>query len=160
MWKKVILSVACAAFVVSCLYVVISERAKKGADARSQIAVSDAKAWLTLLDQKRYRQVWEASATHFKSEITLERFQQMIVVVRNPKWHVSERNLATIEYRPSLPQAPPGEYIILKFDIQFMGYDPAHEIVTMIKDIDGKWRVTGYFIKNGFISPKGKPKKQ
>jgi hypothetical protein len=159
MWKKVILSVACAVFIVFCLYVVISERAKKGADARSQIAVSEAKAWLTLLDQRKYKQVWESSATHFKSEINLENFQKMIVVVRHPQWRLKERKLATIEYRPSLPQAPPGEYVIIKFDLFLKGHDPAHEVVTTVKDIDGKWRVTGYFIKNGFISPPAKPGK-
>lgn len=46
-----------------------------------------------------------------------------------------------------LPGAPDGEYAVIQFETSFANKKSAIETVTPMKDPDGKWRVSGYFIK-------------
>jgi hypothetical protein len=43
--------------------------------------------------------------------------------------------------------APDGEYVVLKYDTVFDKKEHAVETVTPMKDADGLWRVSGYFIR-------------
>jgi hypothetical protein len=51
------------------------------------------------------------------------------------------------EYATSLPGAPDGEYVVIQFETSFENKNDAVETVTPMKDEDGKWRVSGYFIR-------------
>ena len=46
-----------------------------------------------------------------------------------------------------LPGAPDGEYVVFQFDTQFERKRAAVETVTPMRDPDGSWRVSGYFIR-------------
>jgi hypothetical protein len=46
-----------------------------------------------------------------------------------------------------LPGAPDGEYVVFQFDTQFEHKRAAVETVTPMRDPDGSWRVSGYFIR-------------
>jgi len=51
-------------------------------------------------------------------------------------------------YQTSLPGAPDGEYVVIQFETLFeKKKDRAIETVTPVMDTDGKWRVSGYYIK-------------
>ena len=56
------------------------------------------------------------------------------------------RKLKKAEYRTSLPGAPDGQYVVLQYDSSFEHKKAAVETVTPMKDADGVWRVSGYFI--------------
>jgi hypothetical protein len=47
----------------------------------------------------------------------------------------------------SLPGAPDGEYVVIQFKTAFENKKFAIETVTPMLDGDGKWRVSGYFIR-------------
>jgi hypothetical protein len=47
----------------------------------------------------------------------------------------------------SLPGAPDGDYVVIKFASSFENKASAVETVTPMKDTDGKWHVSGYYIK-------------
>ncbi len=47
----------------------------------------------------------------------------------------------------SLPGAPDGEYVVISYETSFTNKKSAIETVTPMLDKDGKWRVSGYFIK-------------
>jgi len=49
--------------------------------------------------------------------------------------------------RPLLPGAPDGEYVVFQFDTSFERKGTAVETVTVSKETDGAWRVSGYYIK-------------
>ena len=51
------------------------------------------------------------------------------------------------DYRTSLPGSPAGEYVVIIFKTTFANKKDAIETVTPMKDKDGKWRVSGYYIK-------------
>jgi hypothetical protein len=42
---------------------------------------------------------------------------------------------------------PDGEYVVIQFETSFENKKSAIETVTPMLDQDGKWRVSGYFIK-------------
>jgi hypothetical protein len=50
-------------------------------------------------------------------------------------------------YQTSLPGAFDGEYVVIQFETSFENKKSAVETVTPMKDKDGRWRVSGYFIK-------------
>ncbi len=47
----------------------------------------------------------------------------------------------------TVPGAPDGEYVVIQFDTQFENKAAAVETVTPMREKDGSWRVSGYFIK-------------
>ena len=50
-------------------------------------------------------------------------------------------------YVKTLPNAPDGEYVVIQYDTNFEHKQGAVETVVPMLDKDGKWRVSGYFIK-------------
>ncbi len=46
-----------------------------------------------------------------------------------------------------MPGAPDGEYVVIQYDSSFEHKQAAVETVTPMLDKDGKWRVSGYYIK-------------
>jgi hypothetical protein len=46
-----------------------------------------------------------------------------------------------------LPGAPDGKYVVVQFDTSFQRKKSALETVTPMMEKDGKWRVSGYYIK-------------
>jgi hypothetical protein len=46
-----------------------------------------------------------------------------------------------------LPGAPDGEYVVIQFETSFENKKSAIETVTPMIEINGGWRVSGYFIK-------------
>jgi hypothetical protein len=60
---------------------------------------------------------------------------------------LTSRSVAAAQYATSLPGAPDGEYIVIQFSTRFTNKKSAIETVTPMKDPDGMWRVSGYYIK-------------
>ncbi len=49
--------------------------------------------------------------------------------------------------RTSLPGAPDGEYVVIQYRSEFENKSNAVETVTPMRDADGEFRVSGYFIR-------------
>jgi hypothetical protein len=60
---------------------------------------------------------------------------------------VISREFDSEKYETSLPGAPDGEYVVIVYKTQFKKKEKAYETITPMKDTDGEWRVSGYFIK-------------
>jgi len=67
--------------------------------------------------------------------------------VRKPIGKNISRKLQSKLYLTSLPGGPDGEYVVIKFDSSFEYKKNALETVTPMLDKDGKWRISGYFMK-------------
>jgi hypothetical protein len=63
-----------------------------------------------------------------------------------PAAHADEKDDIAKAQRAAV-DAPPGEYVILQFDTQFENRSGVVETVTPMREKDGSWRVSGYFIK-------------
>jgi hypothetical protein len=104
-------------------------------------------AWLKLVDDGDYKQSWESASSIFKNAITDDQWEQQVGAVREPMGKVVSRKLKTVHYATSLPGAPDGKYVLLKYASSFQNKKSAVETVTPMLDKDGEWHVSGYYIK-------------
>ena len=51
------------------------------------------------------------------------------------------------DLRSGSARRPGGEYVVIQFDAQFENRNAAVETVTPMREKDGSWRVSGYYIK-------------
>ena len=110
-------------------------------------ALKSAKAWLALVDSEKYEESWEEAAEFFKGVVPKKQWQQSMQSVRKPIGKNISRKLQSKLYLTSLPGAPDGEYVVIKFDSSFENKKNALETVTPMLEKDGKWRISGYFMK-------------
>jgi hypothetical protein len=99
--------------------------------------------WLLLLDRRDWGRAWEASSMVFRGTVPLATWMDGIPKVREPLGPLVERNQAEAVYKTRLQGRPDGEYVTVVFDSKFERKQ-VQEIVTTVRDADGKWRVTGY----------------
>lgn len=116
-------------------------------DNKEERAVKASDAWLSLVDAGRYADSWENAAGYFRDSVSGAQWEQMLSAVRKPLGKVVTRKLKSKEYMTSLPGAPDGEYVVISYETSFTNKKSAIETVTPMLDKDGKWRVSGYFIK-------------
>jgi hypothetical protein len=110
-------------------------------------AKAAALAWLALIDDGKYRESWSSTADVFKRQVDQATWQKQIDAVRTPLGKLVSRASKSARYATSLPGAADGEYVVLQFNTSFDKKKVAVETVTPMKDTDGHWRVSGYFIR-------------
>ena len=118
------------------------------ADSTKELeALSAAKKWLALVDNGNYTESWEESAELFRRAVQPESWAQSMRSVRKPMGKLISRKLKAKVYKSSLPGAPDGDYVVIQFETSFENKQSAVETITPMKDPDGVWRVSGYYIK-------------
>jgi hypothetical protein len=114
---------------------------------REKAAVNAAEKWVALVDAGEYTASWKEAAEYFRAAVSSGQWVQAIEAVRGPLGKVVSRKVKSRTYHTSLPGAPDGEYVVVQFDTSFRNKKSAIETVTPMRDKDGRWRVSGYFIK-------------
>jgi len=112
-----------------------------------QLAQASADAWLAIVDSGKYANSWDETAQSFKDAVTKEQWQTALDTNRAPQGKVLSRKLKSATYAKNPPNAPEGEYVIIQYDTDFEHKPGAVETVVPNLEKDGKWRVSGYFIK-------------
>jgi len=115
--------------------------------AKKKAAQESAESWLALVDAGNYAQSWEEASTFFKSKVSKADWEKMLTQVRTPLGKPDGRMPKGAVYQTSLPKAPDGEYVVIQYKTNFAAAGAAVETITPMLDQDGKWRVSGYFIK-------------
>ena len=102
-----------------------------------------AQGWLLLLDRQDWGTAWDASSAVFRQTVPLGAWMDAIPKVRQPYGALVERQAVEAIYKTSLPGRPDGQYVTVMFASQYKNQN-VHEIVTTVRESDGRWRVTGY----------------
>lgn len=110
-------------------------------------AISTAKDWLKLVDDGKYDESWENASDFLKKAVTKEKLSESLKAAREPFGKVIKRSVKSSQYATSLPGAPDGEYVVIQFNTQFENKKEAIETITPMKEKDGSWKVSGYYIK-------------
>ncbi|MBO0733248.1 MAG: DUF4019 domain-containing protein [Methylocapsa sp.] len=111
-------------------------------------AASDAaEDWLALVDKGQYAEAWDAASPLLQNAVPEAQFDKMVSAARRPLGKSASRGLKSARYAASLPGAPDGEYVVIQFAASFENKKSAIETVTSARGADGKWRVSGYYIK-------------
>ncbi len=112
----------------------------------AQDAARLARQWLAHVDAGEYGQSWKEAAARFKASVTEQKWVGAMEQVRQPLGSVSNRELVEAGFTHEVPRAAKGDYWQVKFKTTFEAIT-AHEIVTLLADADGTWRVFQFFIK-------------
>ena len=106
-----------------------------------------ARKWLAIVDQARYDESWNQASAAFRAAVTQSDWELAVRSARGPLEPFGARRLIGSRYFTQLPNAPPGQYMVLQFSTVVAGGRMVIETVTPMKDTDGTWRVGGYFVR-------------
>jgi len=134
-------------FIFSVFSLFVLSSCKKGNPQAEKIAVEAANQWLNLIDNGEYGESWELAAGLFKKAVEKETWKKQMLAFREPLGKVMNRGVIKKKYMTSVPGAPDGEYVVIQYSANFENKKNAIETVTPMKDTDGEWRVSGYYIK-------------
>ena len=118
-----------------------------GSSENEKAAVAAADAWLKLVDEGKYAESWKETAGFFRKAVPQADWEKQMRTFRDPLGALESRTAQETKYTTSLPGAPDGEYVVIVYKASYAKKSDAIETVTPMKEADGTWRVSGYFIK-------------
>lgn len=111
------------------------------------LAQKSAEAWLSLTESGKYAESSEQASNTFKAAVSQAKWVDMVAAVRSPLGKIISRTLKDANYAKSLRGAPDGEYVVIQFSTSFENKKDSVETITPMLGKDGKWRVSGDYIK-------------
>jgi hypothetical protein len=118
-----------------------------GAQSSEDPAIKGALAWLTLVDQGKYVESWQAAAPLFQTSVPQPKWVEVVSGARTPLGKLVSRVVKSATSTTSLPGAPDGKYVVIQFASTFEKKASATETVTPMQIPDGSWRVSGYYVR-------------
>lgn len=109
-------------------------------------AQAAADKWLAMIDRGEYGQAWDDCAQLFRQRVTRQQWIDSLPTTRAPFGATKARKVELAAYRTSLPGAPDGQYVTVRFRTNFEKKEDAEELVTLSFE-EGVWRPTGYGIR-------------
>jgi|JI10StandDraft_1071094.scaffolds.fasta_scaffold429557_1 hypothetical protein len=100
--------------------------------------------WLLLLDRRDWGTAWENAGQAFRTQVPIGAWMDGIPKVRDPLGNLQDREPAEVSFRTSLPGRPNGDYATVGYISKFSAKADAQEIITLVREADGRWRVIGY----------------
>lgn len=116
-------------------------------DAAKRDAQQAAESWLALVDAAKYGESWSSASALFQKAITQEQWRRAAQAAREPLGKLKTRTFKAATYSTSLPGAPNGEYVVVQYQTTFEHRPSAVEKITPMLGPDGRWRVSGYYVK-------------
>jgi hypothetical protein len=110
-------------------------------------AVDAANRWLALSDAGDGAATWDQAAPSFRAAVSRAAWSDALKQTRQPFGTARSRKVVSSEFKRSLPGAPDGEYVVIQYDTQFEHKAHAVETVVPMRDQDGSWKVSGYFVR-------------
>lgn len=116
-------------------------------DVATQKAQDAATAWLALTDRGEYGASWDAAAAAFQAAMPRSSWETALRGARAPLGGLRTRTFKDAKSLRNPPGAPDGDYVMIQFQTSFENKASAVETVTPMKQKDGTWKVSGYFIR-------------
>lgn len=110
-------------------------------------ALKASNTWLSKVDKGQFAKSWVEASAYLKNAVDENQWEKSLNAVRKPLGKVLSRKIISSKYTKTLPGAPDGEYVVIKYRTSFQNKGSAVETVTPSLEKDGSWRVSGYFIK-------------
>jgi len=113
----------------------------------TQPGIEAANLWMSLVTEGKYGESWDQAADLFKKAVSKSDWEKSLNGILPAYGKLVSRELLSATYETSLPGAPDGEYVVIRYKTKFEKKAESIETVTPMKDTDGTWRVSGYYIK-------------
>jgi uncharacterized protein YcnI len=136
-------------FVAILLLAVVTFASTSMADSEKdkRSAIEAAQGWLKKVDKGQYADTWKEAAAFFKKAVTQDQWIAAMNQSRKPLGKTLKRKMLGAKPMTDLPNAPKGDYVVIQFSTDFSSKKGAVETITPMKEKDGTWRVSGYYIK-------------
>jgi hypothetical protein len=131
---------------VSTLALCVQPAVAQESAAPTQAAAAAAEAWLAVADAGDYAGSWSRTAASFRTLVTQQQWNEAMRNTRAPYGAVRSRSFLRAHHTTSLPNAPAGEYVVIQYQTEFASKAGVETVVPM-REPDGSWKVSGYFIK-------------
>ena len=115
--------------------------------ADTAAATRAASEFLALLDAGKFAESWTASAVLLRGAVPQDQWSGALASMRAALGELSSRKLVSSTFTRSLPGAPAGDYLVLAYQTEFAKKAGTVETVTPMREPDGSWKVSGYFVK-------------
>jgi nitrous oxidase accessory protein NosD len=109
--------------------------------------VEAALGWLKLVDDGDYAKSFDEMAALFRGAVSKADWEKTMDLHKKGFGKVVSRKVQSKRRTRHLPTGPAGEYVIIEFESSFENKSKTAETVTLMRDRDGVWRVTRYFIE-------------
>lgn len=129
--------------VLVCWGTALSSQTEQTAERAAQNA---AESWLPLLDSEKYEESWEALSPKTKERYSKRQWEAGMMGFRQPLGKLKSRTFGRAVYTKSLQGHPEHEGAIVRFDSVYENKESVVELVGVIHDKDGRWRVLLYTI--------------
>lgn len=137
-----------ARLVPACLGLGLSWQGSAQAVPEELQAVQAGLRWLEEVDAGRYEAAWRETAEMFREGIGPTRWGEYVGRVRSRLQAVQQREVGQAIPATQLPEAPPGDYVLLRWQTQFAGADePYDELLILRREEAGGWAVCGYYLQ-------------
>ena len=118
-----------------------------GAESDADVARRVAESWVAIVDGAEYARSWETLAVELRRKVSREEWATDMRTMRAPLGALQERSLIGARYVRDLPDAPPGDYIVVQYSSRYEHFPSVLETIIPMRGDDGVWRVAGYFIR-------------
>ena len=116
-------------------------------DPRATAAQAAARDWLVLVDRSDAQASWNAAGTKFHAALSLSGWTDALRKQRGPMGAMKSRTALNTRFQKTFPGAPDGDYALVSYATSFANNAHGHETLTLEHEVDGKWRVVGYFVR-------------
>jgi len=120
--------------IVACLSICFALSDSWARSDTEEMAISAAQAWLTLVDSADYSGSWKEASAYFRGTVKPENWENSMEEFRRPLGKVISREVMLAEESASLPGAPAGKYVVMRFISSFEKKRSAVETVTFMLD--------------------------
>ena len=110
-------------------------------------AKETASSWLKLVDSGNDAASWTQASILFKAAVTESSWKSALKSSRGSLGAVIAREMQSATFTRTMPGAPDGEYVVIKYVSHFENKASAIETVTPMLGKDGSWHVSGYYVK-------------
>ena len=124
-----------------------STQAQAAAEPIPAAAQQAAETWLKLLDNNKWDESWRTGAQVFRTAIKIEKWRLTGGKERKPFGRFLSRKLKTQRMDPAKAGSPTLRNATFEYGAAFQFKKEASETVTASLEKDGKWRVSGYYIR-------------
>jgi len=115
--------------------------------AAVRLALSATTTWLAIADAGKAGESWEAGAPAFQAAVTKAAWVKALTQARGPYEPFGTRTILSVKYLESVPDSPPGPYIVVQYLTRVSGNRDVIETVTSMRTPDGTWKVAGYIVR-------------
>lgn len=115
--------------------------------AAVKAATEAATRWLALVDADKWDETWNQLAAAGQSAVPKAGWSSGMAEMRQGIGKVQSRKLQSADFTRNVPGAPAGEYVVIRYASDFANKPGSAEMVVPMKQPDGSWKVSGYFVR-------------